>query len=165
MKSRIFKLSALFASLFLGGCMLPRMFVAAFIPFQRFMIWGAAMAARYGAPLVMLMVDASPSAAPTLGPRDEMREPYYYDERIAPELLDANLLAKVYIIDYRQVGENDYAELLKEFASRGYGVSVAPLGGEEEALAAEEILSARGVETERGMPNKTVKNEMTGGKL
>ena len=165
MKSRIFKLSALFASLFLGGCMLPRMFVAAFIPFQRFMIWGAAMAARYGAPLVMLMVDASPSAAPSLGPQDEMREPYYYDERIAPELLDADLLAKVYIIDYRQVGESDYAELLKEFASRGYGVSVAPLGGEEEALAAEEILSARGVETERGMPNKIVKKEMTGGKL
>ncbi|MBR5901253.1 hypothetical protein IKZ40_02775 [bacterium] len=165
MKSRHLKFSALFAALFLGGCMLPRMFVAAFIPFQRFMIWGAAMAARYGAPLVMLMVDASPSAAPSFGPADELREPYYYEEKIAPEILGREKLAKVYIIDYRQMGETEYAEILKEAGSCGRKISLAPLGGEEEALAAERLLAAKGVETERGIPSKTLKNERPEGEL
>ena len=165
MKSRIAKLSALFVSLLLGGCMLPRMFVAAFIPFQRFMIWGAAMAARYGAPLVMLMVDASPSAAPSFGPADELREPYYYEEKIAPETLVREKLAKVYIIDYRQTGESDYADFLREAAGRGQSVSLAPLGTEEEALETESLLAAIGVETERGFPKKDAKNEGPEGEL
>jgi len=156
MKGRIIKTAALLGALLLGGCMLPRMFVAAFIPFQRFMIWGAAMAARYGAPLVMLMfVDASPSAAPRLSP-EGYAEPLVCEERLGAEELENRDLAKVFIIDYRRMGESDYAALLREAARGGQLVTLAPVGGREEALLMAEALRSRGVELQLGIGDGAV---------
>ena len=165
MKNKLKCAGALLVSLLLGGCMLPRMFVAAFIPFQRFMIWGAAMAARYGAPLVMLMVDASPCSEPSFGPADEIREPYFYEEKIAPEMLKKDVLAKVYIIDCQRMGDKDYAALLKDAASKGQNLSFAPLGEAKDALKMEAFLNRAGVETEWGTPIKSEINETPEGEL
>ncbi|MBR6461909.1 hypothetical protein IKS73_02070 [bacterium] len=147
--SRKLKLLIVLMTLILGGCMLPRMFIAAFIPFQRLMIWSAAAAARYGGPLVMLMVDASPEADPKSVPTG-IAEPYLMDELATPEFLaQREDLVKVYIFESESLSEENYREILLDAASNGQKLYAMPLA-REDMPSIRETLSLRGVELEEG---------------
>ena len=118
-------------TLLIGGCMLPRMFVAAFIPFQRLMIWSAAAAARYGAPLVMLMVDASPKADPNIIPKD-IAEPLLMDEPATPEFLaQREGLVEVYIFRGDKLSGEHYREILLNTTLNGQTLCAMPLTDED----------------------------------
>lgn len=147
--SRRLKLLVVLMTLLIGGCMLPRMFVAAFIPFQRLMIWSAAAAARYGAPLVMLMVDASPEADPKLVPNG-IAEPYLMDEPATPEFLSQREdLVKVYIFRGDKLSEERYREILLDTTQNGQTLCAVPLAAED-IPSIKETLCQRGVDIEEG---------------
>ena len=149
MPRRLKILVVLIMTLLLGGCMLPRMFVAAFIPFQRLMIWSAAAAARYGAPLVMLLVDASPEADPKLVP-DGITEPYLMDEPATPEMLaQREDLVKVYIFRGERLSEERYREILLDTTLNGQTLCAMPLASED-VPRIKETLARIGVELEEG---------------
>lgn len=129
--------------------MLPRMFVAAFIPFQRLMIWGAAMGARYGAPLVMLLVDASPETGSGKVP-GEFTEPYLMDELATPELLaQKEDLVKVYIFRGDKLSEERYRQILLDTTVNGQTLFAMPLAAED-IPRIKETLAQSGVELEEG---------------
>lgn len=129
--------------------MLPRMFVAAFIPFQRLMIWGAAMGARYGAPLVMLLVDASPETGSGKVP-GEFTEPYLMDELATPELLaQKEDLVKVYIFRGDELSEERYRQILLDTTVNGQTLFAMPLAAED-IPRIKETLAQNGVELEEG---------------
>ena len=133
------KLLIVLMTLLIGGCMLPRMFVAAFIPFQRLMIWSAAMGARYGAPLVMLLVDASPQA-----------EPHLLDELATPEFVaQREDLVKVYIFRGDELSEERYREILLDTTVNGQTLCAMPLAAED-IPRIKETLAQNGVEIEEG---------------
>lgn len=147
--SRRLKLLVVLMTLLIGGCMLPRMFVAAFIPFQRLMIWSAAAAARYGAPLVMLMVDASPEANPNIVPKG-IAEPYLMDEPATPEFLaQREDLVKVYIFRGDKLSEERYREILLDTALNGQTLCAIPLAAED-IPRIKETLAQNGVDLEEG---------------
>ena len=147
--SRRLKLIIVCATLLLGGCMLPRIFVAAFIPFQKLMIWSAAMGARYGAPLVMLLVDASPETDPGKVP-GELAEPYLVDELTTPKLLaEREDLVKVYIFKSEELSEERYKKILLDAAEKGQSICAMPLASEDMPLI-KEMFYLRGVELEEG---------------
>ena len=133
------KLLIVLMTLLIGGCMLPRMFVAAFIPFQRLMIWSAAMGARYGAPLVMLLVDASPQAEPRL--LDELATPEFVAQR--------EDLVKVYIFRGDELSEERYREILLDTTVNGQSLCAMPLAAED-IPRIKETLAQNGVEIEEG---------------
>jgi hypothetical protein len=136
-------------TLLVGGCMLPRMFVAAFIPFQKLMIWGAAMGARYGAPLVMLLVDASPETGSGKVP-GEFTEPYLMDELATPELLaQKEDLVKVYIFRGDELSEERYRQILLDTTVNGQTLCAMPLAAED-IPRIKETLAQNGVELEEG---------------
>lgn len=129
--------------------MLPRMFVAAFIPFQRLMIWGAAMGARYGAPLVMLLVDASTETGSGKVP-GEFTEPYLMDELATPELLaQKEDLVKVYIFRGDELSEERYRQILLDTTVNGQTLFAMPLAAED-IPRIKETLAQNGVELEEG---------------
>ena len=129
--------------------MLPRMFVAAFIPFQKLMIWGAAMGARYGAPLVMLLVDASPETGSGKVP-GEFTEPYLMDELATPELLaQKEDLVKVYIFRGDELSEERYRQILLDTTVNGQTLCAMPLAAED-IPRIKETLAQNGVELEEG---------------
>lgn len=147
--SRKLKLLIVLMTLILGGCMLPRMFVAAFIPFQRLMIWSAAAAARYGGPLVMLMFAASPEADPKIVPPG-IAEPFLMDELATPEFLaQREDLVKVYIFKGENLSEERYREILLDATVKGQTLYAMPLASEDMPRI-KETLSLRGVELEEG---------------
>ncbi|MBP5627476.1 hypothetical protein J6X96_04845 [bacterium] len=143
------KILIVLLTLLIGGCMLPRMFVAAFIPFQRLMIWSAAMGARYGAPLVMLLVDASPEAEP-YKVQGEFPEPYLADEPATPEFLaQREDLVKVYIFRGENLSEERYRKILLDAAMNGQTLCAVPLAAED-IPRVKETLAQNGVELEEG---------------
>ncbi|MBQ7555160.1 hypothetical protein IJS98_01720 [bacterium] len=147
--SKRLKLLVVLMTLLIGGCMLPRMFVAAFIPFQRLMIWSAAAAARYGAPLVMLMVDASPEANPNIVPKG-IAEPYLMDELATPEFLaQREDLVKVYIFKGDKLSEERYREILSNTVVNGQALYAMPLAAED-IPRIKETLYQLGVDLEEG---------------
>jgi len=146
---RRLKLLIVLMTLLVGGCMLPRMFVAAFIPFQKLMIWGAAMGARYGAPLVMLLVDASPETGSGKVP-GEFTEPYLMDELATPELLaQKEDLVKVYIFRGDELSEERYRQILLDTTVNGQTLCAMPLAAED-IPRIKETLAQNGVELEEG---------------
>ena len=146
---RRLKLLIVLMTLLIGGCMLPRMFVAAFIPFQKLMIWGAAMGARYGAPLVMLLVDASHETDPKLR-SNGVTEPYLVDELATPELLaQKEDLVKVYIFRGDELSEERYRQILLDTTLNGQTLCAMPLAAED-IPRIKETLAQNGVELEEG---------------
>ena len=145
--SRRLKLLIVLSTLILGGCMLPRMFIAAFIPFQRLMIWSAAAAARYGGPLVMLMFAASPEANPNMVPNG-IAEPYLMDELATPEFLaQREDLVKVYVFKSENLSEERYREILLDATVNGQTLYVMPLASED-VPRIKETLALRSVKME-----------------
>ena len=143
MKKRV-GMILLAALLLLEGCMLPRMFVAAFIPFQRLMIWGAAMGARYGAPLVMLLVENDPIDDPGLTPYTG-EDRTLFCEKASKEFLESRAsLRKVYVLDASAIREEEYAAIVDNVGKEGGFLYAVPVEREDlEAIKAD--LIARGV--------------------
>lgn len=143
MKKRV-GIILLAALLLLEGCMLPRMFIAAFIPFQRLMIWGAAMGARYGAPLVMLLVENDPIDDPGLTPYSG-EDRTLFCEKASKEFLEGRTsLRKVYVLDASTIREEEYAALVDNAGKEGGFLYAVPMEREDlESIKAD--LIARGV--------------------
>ena len=129
-----FKTLFLAPALLLTGCMLPRVLIAAFVPFQSFMIWGARVAARYGGPLVMLMfVDASEVEKPHMTP-EGLAEPAL----ICYESPRENLPEELIIIDYREVTPELLRDLASQAEASGKILAAAPLSAEPKTGQEEE---------------------------